>query len=105
MGTTVQLDKTAFDEKVRSEGVAVVDFWAEWCGPCRMLAPTIDQLADSVGDKAIVGKVDIDSNQELAVEFGVSSIPTVIVFKDGQPVSRFVGIRQLGEYEQAVNEA
>ena len=81
------------DEYLKDKGVVLVDFWAPWCSPCRMLAPVIDQLADELKGEAVVGKVNIDENEEAAVRMGVSSIPTMIIFKDGQEVDRIVGAR------------
>ncbi len=74
-------------------GAAVVDFWATWCGPCKMLGPTIEELADELEGQAVVGKVDVDENRDLASQFGVMSIPTVVFFKDGKEVSRLVGVQ------------
>lgn len=69
----------------------VVDFWAEWCGPCRMIAPIIKEMAEEYGDKAIIGKCDVDSNTEIAAEFGIRNIPTVLFFKDGKVADKQVG--------------
>jgi len=80
-------------ESLRDKGVVFVDFWAPWCSPCRMVAPIIDQLADEFKGEAVVGKVNIDDNEDAAVRMGVSSIPTMIIFKDGQEVERIVGAR------------
>jgi len=74
-----------------SDKVAVVDFWAQWCGPCRAIAPIIEELADEYGDNALVGKVDVDSNKELAMQYGIRSIPTILVIKGGEVVERHVG--------------
>ncbi len=76
-----------------ANGPAIVDFWATWCGPCKMLGPTIEQLADELEGKITVGKVDVDENRNLAGQFGVMSIPTVIYFKDGKEIKRFVGVQ------------
>jgi len=76
-----------------SKGVTVVDFHAEWCGPCRMLAPVLEQVAGAVKGKAVVAKVDIDSEQKTASQFQITSVPTLILFKDGKEVSRLVGLR------------
>ena len=75
------------------KGGAVVDFWATCCGSCKMLGPTIEELADELEGKVVVGKVDVDENRDLAGEFGVMSIPTVIFFKDGKEVTRLVGVQ------------
>jgi thioredoxin 1 len=83
----------------------LVDFWAEWCGPCRMLGPTIDQIASEVKGKAKVGKLDIDAAQEIALSLGIQSIPTVILFKNGRPVGKWVGIRPKTDYVNAINGA
>lgn len=87
------MDKSSLSPEALGQGVAFVDFWAPWCSPCRMVAPIIDQLAEEFDGQAIVGKVNIDDNEDAAVEFGVASIPTMIVFKDGQEVERIVGAR------------
>lgn len=86
------LTKENFTEEVIESNIPVlVDFWANWCGPCRMTAPAVTKLADSYEGKIKVGKVDVDSQEELAVSYGVSSIPTLIVFKNGQPVATHTG--------------
>jgi len=89
----IQITNRTFDEKVYSSSRPVlVDFWAEWCAPCRMLSPTIDQIAEDYDGKVTVGKINIDEEPELAQRFGVMSIPTLILFKDGSIVSRSVGV-------------
>ena len=85
-------------------GPAIVDFWATWCGPCKMLAPTVDQLADELEGRIPVGKVDVDECRELAVKYGVMSIPTVIYFKDGEEVKRFVGVQTKDKLLEAAAE-
>lgn len=82
-------DKT-FDEKTNN-GVTFTDFWATWCGPCRMQSPVIEQLAEEMGDKVFFSKVDVDANQETAAKFGIMSIPTMLIKKDGQVVDTIVG--------------
>ncbi|KKS32958.1 MAG: Thioredoxin [Candidatus Amesbacteria bacterium GW2011_GWA2_42_12] len=86
----VNLTKADFYTQIKS-GVALVDFWAVWCGPCKMAGPVIDELSIEYAGKVLVGKVDVDSEGELAQKFGVMSIPTVILFKDGVEVARQVG--------------
>ena len=80
----------------------VVDFWATWCGPCRMLAPVISELAEQYDGKIIVGKCDVEENEELAVEFGIRNIPTVLFFKDGQQVSKLVGAQPKAVLEEKI---
>ncbi len=100
----VHLTKADFDEKIKT-GVAMVDFWAEWCGPCKMAAPVIDQLSDEYAGKVLIGKVDVDTQGELAQKFGVMSIPTVILFKDGVEVARQVGFAGKAGYLELLKKA
>ncbi|KKU28755.1 MAG: Thioredoxin [Candidatus Amesbacteria bacterium GW2011_GWA2_47_11b] len=86
----VHLTKADFDDKIKV-GISLVDFWAEWCGPCKMAAPVIDGLADEYAGKVVVAKLDVDAEPEIAQKFGVMSIPTVILFKDGAELARQVG--------------
>lgn len=90
-----------------SDGVSLVDFWAPWCGPCRIQGQILDSLADRVGDSATVAKVNIDEASDVAATFGVRSIPTIIIFKDGDVVQKFVGIQNehvlMGAIEEAKN--
>ena len=81
-----------------------MDFWAEWCGPCRMLGPILDQLAKELGDKALIGKVNVDEAQQLAVKFGVRSIPAIFILKDGQVVKQFTGVQDKMTLTKALNE-
>lgn len=97
----LHLTKANFNEAIAS-GKALVDFWAGWCGPCRMLAPTITELADELAGKVTVAKVDIDAENALASQYGVMSIPTVILFENGVEVKRFVGVRSKAEYLSAL---
>ncbi len=78
-------------EVVKSAQPVVVDFWAEWCMPCRMLAPAIEKLAADYDGKAKIGKLDTDANREVSVKYGISAIPTVLIFKDGEVAQKFVG--------------
>ncbi len=92
-------------EVLASDLPVLVDFWAEWCMPCKMLAPTIDQLADQFEGKAKIGKVDTDSNRDTAIRYQISAIPTVILFKAGQPVRKFVGVTPKADFAKALEEA
>ena len=89
----VQHFKTSeFDSAISAAPVAMVDFWAEWCGPCKMVAPFIEEVAQKYDGKVVVGKVNVDEEMALAQQYGVMSIPTVIFFKDGKEVQREVGL-------------
>ncbi|MCS7016033.1 MAG: thioredoxin [Gemmatales bacterium] len=92
-------------EVLQSPVPVVVDFWATWCGPCRMIAPTIEALADQYAGRVKVGKVDVDANQDLASRYRVMSIPQVCVFKNGQEVARIVGAQPKKVYEDAIEKA
>ncbi len=81
---------TNFGEKA-TQGVALVDFWAEWCGPCRAVAPVIEELASDYKDTVLVGKLDVDTNPEVSMKFGIRSIPTILILKDGEVVYKHVG--------------
>ena len=89
---TVHFNKEGFDRALASGQLVVADFWANWCGPCKMLTPVIEALGDEYEGRAIVGKIDVDAEQELAIRCGVMSIPTVIFFKDGRELERKVGL-------------
>ena len=103
---TITITAANFQSEVLESAVPVlVDFWAEWCGPCRMLAPTSALVATEVKGNAKVGKLDIDSAQELAVSLGIQSIPTVILFKNGLPAGKWIGIRPKGDYVNAITAA
>jgi thioredoxin 1 len=92
-------------EVLQSSQPVLVDFWAEWCGPCRMLAPTIEKLAEAYEGKAKVGKLDTDANREVAIKYGISAIPTVLLFKDGQVAQKFVGLRAERDFREAIDAA
>lgn len=92
MAKPIVLSDATFQKDVETgTGVVLVDFWATWCGPCKMIAPIVEQIASENEGKITVGKLDVDANGQTAMKYGVMSIPTLILFKDGQPVERLVG--------------
>ena len=103
MSDYVVLNENNFDNTV-ANGLVLVDFWATWCGPCKMLAPTIDAIATEYKDRVVVGKVDVDENEAIARRFGIMSIPTLFLFKDGEVVEKLVGYRLKNELEQLLNK-
>lgn len=88
-----------------SKGVTLVDFYADWCGPCRMIAPIVEELATDMRDSAQIAKLDIEAAQKTTSSFGVTSIPTIIIFKEGKEINRFVGIKDKPTLEKAVKSA
>ena len=99
---TVVTDETFNQEVLKSGTPTLVDFWAVWCGPCRMVAPVVDEIAREQAGKLKVMKLDVDENQNTAMAYGVMSIPTLILFKNGQPVERIVGFRPKGDMEKKI---
>ena len=104
MGKYLELNNSNFDESTK-EGVAFIDFWAPWCGPCRMLAPIIDELANDYEDKAKICKVNTDEAQDLAVKYGVRSIPTMIILKDGEVLETMVGVQSKAHISEKIDKA
>jgi len=92
-------------EILGSDVPALVDFWAEWCMPCKMLSPTIHEIAHEYQGKLKVAQVDTDTNRDVAMKYGISAIPTVMLFKDGELVRKFVGLQQKAELKAAIDEA
>ena len=94
----LNLSSENFEKEVlNSSEPILVDFYADWCGPCKMMAPVVEELAKNLQGKAKVGKINVDENQDLAMEYNVMSIPTLIIFKEGKEVKRFVGVRDKNE--------
>ena len=101
----LELTDDNFAEQVLNADVpALVDFWAEWCMPCKMIAPVVDEIADEYAGKIKVGKVDTDSSRDIAMKFGISAIPTLILFKNGEVAKKFVGLQQKSDLKTALDE-
>ena len=102
--STLEFTDQNFDSEVLTSDVpVVVDFWAEWCGPCRMLTPTIDAIAAEYQGKVKVGKLDTETNRSAAMKFKINLLPTILVFKGGQIVHKFVGLTQKSDFQQVLN--
>lgn len=100
----IHLSEEEFDKFIKSHDLVLVDFWAEWCGPCRMIAPILDEIARDYAGKLAVAKIDVDRNHGLAMRFGIMSIPTLILFKNGKPVDMMIGARPRPAIEDMIRQ-
>jgi len=100
----IELDESNFQETISNNPVVLVDFWAPWCGPCKMLAPILMQISEEVGSKAIIAKIDVDKSPHLSQQFGIRSIPAVFIFKNGKPSKQFIGLQDKNTLMSALNE-
>ena len=106
MSKPVTIEDSNFDEVVlQAKTPVLVDFWAPWCGPCRMVAPVVDELAEEYEGRVSFGKVNVDDNPKIASQYGIMSIPTLILFKDGKPLSNIVGFRPKDELKKSLENA
>ena len=106
MSKPVEIEEAKFEEAVLKAATPVlVDFWAPWCGPCRMVAPVVEELAEDYDDKVGFVKINVDDSPQIASQYGVMSIPTLMLFKDGQPVANIVGFRPKNELKKSLDEA
>ena len=106
MEKPIDIDDKAFDDKVLKASVPVlVDFWAPWCGPCRAVAPILDELAKEYKGKVTFARLNVDESPQNASKYGISAIPTLLLFKEGKPISQIVGFRPKAELKKALDEA
>tara|TARA_R110002051_G_scaffold96178_1_gene166202 strand:- start:81 stop:392 length:312 start_codon:yes stop_codon:yes gene_type:complete len=99
----MEVNDSTLEKTLKDNKVVLLDFWAEWCGPCRMLSPTIQELETEFKDKAVVAKLNITDNPTSSTKYGVRSIPTVIIYKNGEEVERVVGLREKSFYKDKIN--
>ena len=104
MSSVKHLNSENFDSET-SKGVALIDFWAEWCGPCKMLGPVLEEVVKEVGDSAVIAKINVDEAQELAMKYAVRSIPAIFILKDGKTIQQFIGIQSKQVLVNVVKDA
>lgn len=92
-----------FDDLIKQNKYVLVDFWATWCAPCRMVAPVIEKVAEQYSEKVIVAKVDVDEQQDLAIRYGIQTIPTIIFFKDGKLASKEIGVKPMASFANMID--
>ena len=102
MANLIELNETNFDKETAA-GITLIDFWAPWCGPCKMLGPILEKVAEELGDKAKIAKVNVDDSPKLAQRFEVRSIPAIFILKDGNTVNQFIGLQDKAKLMQAIN--
>ena len=100
----INLTSDNFEKVIKQEGMVLVDFFATWCGPCKMLAPVLSKIAEENEGKVKIAKVDVDEQRELAIKFGIESIPTLILFKDGEKINEMIGLHSKSEIESMIND-
>lgn len=100
----VHVNDQSFSTDVESTGTVLVDFWAPWCGPCKMIAPVLEEIDNEIGSKLTIAKVNVDDNQGSARKYGIMGIPTLMLFKDGQPVEKIVGYQPKDEIMATINK-
>lgn len=105
MSNVIHITTGAFEKVAKQAAPVLIDFWAPWCGPCRMQGPILDQVSDALGGKAIIAKVNVDEEPQLAATFGVQSIPTLVVLKGGQVAKRWIGVQQAPVLVEALEAA
>lgn len=103
MGKAIEANDSNFSELINGDKPVLVDFWAEWCGPCKMIGPLVEELAGDFEGKAVVAKMDVDVNAQVPAQFGIRSIPTLIIFKNGAPVEKVVGAVPKAVLEDKLN--
>jgi thioredoxin 1 len=106
MAEVTELSESNFEAEVlKSAEPVLVDFWAPWCGPCRMIAPVVEELAEENAGLVRFGKINVDNNQQIAASYGISSIPTVMIFKGGEVVNRLIGVQPKNRLQDAIDQA